>query len=114
MAAGIYGEITAVGARRVARCLGRCPGRAVAELGSGAGRCALSLLQHMQAPEACRSNVFSADIVFSKASIVAVELMAARHEAAVLAAARCLEDWVRLDTKALCSPPVSICESSTA
>ncbi|CAE7354059.1 unnamed protein product [Symbiodinium natans] len=77
----IYGEITAVGARRVARCLGRCPGRAVAELGSGAGRCALSLLQHMQA------------------SIVAVELMAARHEAAVLAAARCLEDWVRLDTK---------------
>eukprot|EP00439_Symbiodinium_sp_Y106_P067580 s3300_g11.t1 len=81
----IYGEITVEGAAQVAARLGLedfAEKEAAAELGSGAGRCALALLQQSQA-----------------ASIVGVELAAARHDAAVLLAGSCLKEWTRLDTK---------------
>ncbi|CAE7843357.1 unnamed protein product, partial [Symbiodinium necroappetens] len=81
----IYGEITAEGAAQVAARLGLQDfgeREAAAELGSGAGRCALALLQESQA-----------------ASIVGVELASARHDAALLLAGSCLKEWTRLDTK---------------
>ena len=49
---GIYGEITVEGAAQVAARLGLedfAEKEAAAELGSGAGRCALALLQQSQA-----------------------------------------------------------------